>query len=47
MLFVIIMEALSKMISATVNGGFLEGFFEGLGILMCVISLISCLQMTL
>lgn len=29
LLFVIVMEVLSRMISATVNGGFLSGFYVG------------------
>jgi hypothetical protein len=47
LLFVIVIEALSKMISATVDGGFLSGFSVGLGTLICFISPIFCLYMTL
>jgi hypothetical protein len=46
-LFVIVMEALSKMLSATVNGALFQAFLWGLGTLMWLTYLTFCLQMTL
>jgi hypothetical protein len=46
-LFVIVMEALSRILFATVNGGFLSEFSVGLGTMVWLISQIYCLWVTL
>lgn len=46
-LFVIVVEALSRIPSATTHGGFLSGFLWGLGTLVWLTFHTCCLHMTL